>query len=38
MIEFPPGLLLIIGAFLVPILPPVLRNAYMLALPVLGFW
>ncbi len=38
MIEFPPGLLLIIGAILVPLLPRVVRNAYMLALPVLGFW
>ena len=38
MIEFPPGLLLIIGAILVPLLPKVVRNAYMLALPVLGFW
>ena len=38
MIEFPPGLLLIIGAVLVPLLPRVMRNAYMLALPIIGFW
>ena len=38
MIEFPPGLLLIIGAIFVPLLPQVVRNAYMLALPVIGFW
>ncbi|MBK18402.1 MAG: Na(+)/H(+) antiporter subunit D [Rhodospirillaceae bacterium] len=38
MIEFPPGLLLIVGAILVPLLPHVVRNAYMLALPVIGFW
>ncbi|NKB21079.1 MAG: Na(+)/H(+) antiporter subunit D [Alphaproteobacteria bacterium] len=38
MIEFPPGLLLIIGACFVPLLPHVVRNAYMLALPVIGFW
>ena len=38
MIEFPPGLLLIIGAILVPLLPQVVRNAYMLALPIVGFW
>ncbi|MEE2971267.1 MAG: Na(+)/H(+) antiporter subunit D [Pseudomonadota bacterium] len=38
MIEFPPGLLLIIGAIFVPLVPQVVRNAYMLALPVFGFW
>jgi len=38
MIEFPPGLLLILGAILVPLLPQIVRNAYMLALPVIGFW
>lgn len=38
MIEFPPGLLLILGAIIVPLLPQVVRNAYMLALPIVGFW
>tara|TARA_Y100001934_G_scaffold110293_1_gene135064 strand:- start:93 stop:1781 length:1689 start_codon:yes stop_codon:yes gene_type:complete len=38
MIEFPPGLILILGALFVPILPSYFRNAYMLALPILGFW
>lgn len=38
MIEFPPGLLLILGAILVPLLPQIVRNGYMLALPVIGFW
>ena len=36
--ELNPGLILIIGALLIPILPGrVLRGAYMLALPVLAF-
>ncbi len=35
--ELPPSLILIVGAFLVPLLPQgYLRNAYMLALPILG--
>jgi multicomponent Na+:H+ antiporter subunit D len=38
MIEFPPGLLLILGALLIPLLRGTLRNAYMLALPIVGFW
>ena len=38
MIELPPGLLLIVGAVIVPLIPRVMRNAYMLALPVIGFW
>lgn len=38
MIEFPPGLILILGALLVPLLRGSLRNAYMLALPIVGFW
>jgi len=38
MIEFPPGLILILGALLVPLFRGNLRNAYMLALPILGFW
>lgn len=37
-VEFPPGLLLIIGAVLVPFLKGHLRSAYMLALPLLGIW
>ncbi|MEZ5786529.1 MAG: Na(+)/H(+) antiporter subunit D [Xanthobacteraceae bacterium] len=36
--EFNPGLILIIGALLVPLLPGRLRNAYMLALPVVALW
>ena len=38
MTEFPPGLILILGALLVPLLRGHLRNAYMLALPIVGFW
>ena len=38
MIDFPPGLILILGALLVPMLRGHLRNAYMLALPIVGFW
>jgi multicomponent Na+:H+ antiporter subunit D len=38
MSEFPPGLILILGALLVPLLRGHLRNAYMLALPIVGFW
>ncbi len=38
MTELPPGLLLIVGAVIVPLIPRVMRNAYMLALPVIGFW
>ena len=34
--SFPPGLVLILGALLVPFLPGKLRYAYMLALPVLA--
>ncbi len=36
--EFPPGLLLIVGAILVPFLKGKLRSVYMLALPLLGIW
>ncbi|MFT5448972.1 MAG: multicomponent Na+:H+ antiporter subunit D [Gammaproteobacteria bacterium] len=36
--EFPPGLLLIIGAIAVPFIKGNLRSAYMLALPLLGIW
>ena len=36
--EFPPGLLLILGAVAVPFLKGNLRPAYMLALPLLGLW
>jgi len=34
----PPGLILIVGALVVPFLRGHLRAAFMLALPVLGFW
>ncbi len=37
MIEFPPGLILVLGALLVPVLRGKLRAAWMLALPVVGF-
>jgi multicomponent Na+:H+ antiporter subunit D len=37
-VEFPPGLLLIIGAILVPFIRGNLRSIYMLALPLLGIW
>ncbi|MBM3526777.1 MAG: Na(+)/H(+) antiporter subunit D [Alphaproteobacteria bacterium] len=36
--EFSPGLILIVGALLVPLLRGHLRSAYMLALPGLAFW
>ena len=36
--EFPPGLLLIVGAILVPFIKGHLRSVYMLALPLLGIW
>ncbi|MBT6406754.1 MAG: Na(+)/H(+) antiporter subunit D, partial [Rhodospirillaceae bacterium] len=36
--EFPPGLLLIVGALLVPFLKGTVRSSYMLALPLLGIW
>ena len=36
-IEFAPGLILILGAVLVPLLRGVARAAWMLALPVAGF-
>ncbi len=35
--ELNPGLIVIIGALIVPLLPRVLRSAYMLALPVAAF-
>jgi len=38
MIDLPPGLILIIGAFLVPFFPGNMRNVYMLLLPILGIW
>lgn len=38
MAELPPGLILIFGALLVPLFRGHLRNAYMLALPILGFY
>ena len=38
MIELPPGIILILGAFLVPFIRGNLRNAYMLALPLIGIW
>ena len=34
----PPGLLLILGALLVPLLPGAWRKAYMLILPLAGLW
>ena len=36
MIELPPGLILILGAFLVPFFRGNARNIYMLLLPILG--
>ncbi len=36
--EFPPGLLLIVGAVLVPFLRGNLRSVYTLFLPLLGIW
>jgi multicomponent Na+:H+ antiporter subunit D len=35
--EFTPGLMLILGALLIPLLPPRLRGAYTLVLPVAAF-
>ena len=35
---FSPGLILIFGAFAVPFMPLALRRAYVLLLPVIGFW
>ncbi len=37
MIEFPPGLILVFGALLVPVLRGPLRAAWMIALPIAGF-
>jgi multicomponent Na+:H+ antiporter subunit D len=37
-VEFPPGLLLIVGAIFVPFVRGHLRSAYMLVLPLLGIW
>ncbi|MBC8268167.1 MAG: Na(+)/H(+) antiporter subunit D [Rhodospirillaceae bacterium] len=37
-VEFPPGLLMIIGAILVPFIKGNLRPIYMLALPLVGIW
>ncbi len=34
--DLPPGLILILGALLVPFVPAKVRRVYMLALPVLG--
>lgn len=34
----PPGLILIAGAFVSVLLPARMRNAFMLVLPILGFW
>jgi multicomponent Na+:H+ antiporter subunit D len=36
--EVSPGLILILGALLVPLLRGHLRSAYMLALPIVAFW
>ena len=36
MTELPPGIILILGAILVPFLRGNLRNIYMLALPIIG--
>ena len=36
--SIPPGLIMIIGAILVPFLPSRVRGAYMLALPLIGIW
>jgi len=37
-VEFPPGLLMIVGAIFAPFVRGHLRSAYMLALPLLGLW
>ena len=34
----PPGLILIVGAFISVLLPGRVRNVFMLILPILGFW
>ena len=36
--EMSPGLVLILGALLIPFLPAKLRAVWMLALPVIAFW
>jgi multicomponent Na+:H+ antiporter subunit D len=36
--NLPPGLILIVGAFLVPLLPGRLKNWYVILLPALTFW
>ena len=36
--ELNPGLILIIGALLIPVLPALLRAPYMLALPIIAFF
>ena len=36
--EIPPGLFLILGALLVPLLPGAWRKAYMTILPLAGLW
>ena len=36
--SIPPGLIMIVGAVLVPFLPSRVRGAYMLALPLIGIW
>ena len=38
MSELPPGIILILGAFFVPFFRGNMRNAYMLALPLIGIW
>ena len=35
-VDFPPGLILILGAVLVPLLRGWTRNIYMVALPIIG--
>ena len=37
MSEINPGLLLIVGALLIPFLPGIVRSVYMLALPIVAF-
>jgi len=36
--NLPPGLILILGAILVPFLPGKVKNCYVIALPALAFW
>ena len=38
LLEIPPGLLLILGALLLPLLPTTWRKAYMTFLPLAGLW